>query len=375
MHNLMILFRTFICILFLLIATSCNNSHSKRVKIGAVLPITGKMANYGKSSQAALQAMLMVINKERERKKYPLLELIIEDDQMEVKGGISAVNKLIQKDKVPVIIGPDASSITLGVAPIAETNKTVIVSPGSTSSDVTKAGDYIFRTIPSGEYESKISYYLYNELYPNEKLAIMYINNEFGISLKNNFIKNFGNTSNVIEISYDEKVVNFSSYLAKIKSAGIKVIYLIGYNEMIQIYQQAAKMNLNVKWLGTAQVDSQSLVDKIGSSVEGVIFPSLDINIAVIKENNPDFYNEFLRLSGGLELDTFAANAVDALKVLDSVIGSDIDITSEKIKNELYKVSNFNGITGTFSFDANGDVNKTITVKTVKNGKIIKLNK
>src|ERR1035441_2752574 len=113
----------FLFTLFIFIA-DCNNSNSRSVKIGVVLPMTGKMANYGKSSQAALLAMLKVINLRRESEKSPLLNLIIEDDHMEVKGGINAVNKLIQKDHVAAIIGPDASSIMLGVCPIAESNKT-----------------------------------------------------------------------------------------------------------------------------------------------------------------------------------------------------------------------------------------------------------
>lgn len=340
------------------------------IKVGAILPLSGKMANYGKSSQAALQSMLKVINHNRQSKQSPFIDLIIEDDQMEVKDGVNVINKLIQKDKVAAIIGPDASSITLGVAPIAEANKTVLVSPGSTSSDLTKAGDYIFRTIPSSEYESKLSASLYKKLYGEKKLAIMFINNEFGISLKNNFIKNLETNTKPLEISYDEKVTNFSPYLTKIKSSGIGVIFIVGYNEMIQIYQQAKKINLNTSWLGTAQLGSQTLIDKIGAPAEGTIFPSWELNLEEIKSKNPEFYNEFEKLSGGLELDIFAANAVDALKVLDNVIGDNSDISSDQIKDGLYQIKNFEGIAGSFSFDSNGDVEKNTKIKIVRNGKI-----
>lgn len=356
--------------LFILAFAKCSNQKSRGIKIGVILPMTGNMANYGKSSQAALLSELDIINKERKEKDYPLLELIIEDDQMEVKGGINAITKLIQKDKVPAIIGPDASSITLGVAPIAESNGTVLISPGSTSSDVTKAGDYIFRTILSGEYESKVSAKLYKNLYNGKKLGVMYINNEYGNSLKRNFIINLGYDSTVLLIPYSDKETNFSSYLTKLKSNNIEVVYIVGYNEMIQIFQQAKRINLNVKWLGATQLSAQSLIDKIGPSAEGTIFPSAEGNIEEIKKGNKEFYDIFLNRSGGLELDAFAANAVDALKILDLVIGKNSEISSTQIKDELYKIKNFKGIAGPISFDSNGDVYKELDIKIIKGGKI-----
>ncbi len=365
------LFRSFFIFLFFGLFFGCNGQKSETIKIGAILPMSGKMANYGKSSQAALQAMLKVINVERSQKGYPLMELVVEDDKMEVKGGVSAINKLIQKDKVPAVIGPDASSIALGVAPIAEANKTVVISPASTSTDITKAGDYIFRTILSGEYEGKIAASLYNKLYAPKKLVIMYINNEYGISLKNSFVKNIDKSIPLKEISYDEKEINFSSYLTKIKLAGDDVIYLIGYNEMVQIYQQAKELDLQVKWLGTAQMGTQTLIKQIGSSADGTIFPFWELNVDQIKKTNSQFYSEFAKLSGGMELDAFAANSVDALLILNDIIKDNSKISGEEIKQKLYNIKNFNGITGSISFDANGDVDKMTVVKIVQSGTIV----
>jgi len=370
MKNKIIIFLISFCCASLLGAIyGCKTNINNSINVGAILPLSGKMANYGKSSHAALQAMLEVINNERKEKSLPLIELIIEDDQMEVKGGVNSINKLIQKDKVPCVIGPYASSITLGVAPIAEQNKTVIISPGSTSTDISSAGDYIFRTVLSGEYESRVSASLYQQLYNGKNLAVMYINNDYGINLKDNFLKTLSNANRILEIPYDEKETQFVSFLTKIKAAKTEVIYLIGYNEMMQIYQQAKELNLNVKWLGTAQLGTQSLIDQIGSSVEGTIFPSWELNLDAIKTNNTEFYTLFQKYSDNAELDPFAANAVDALSILNSII-KDKPMTGEEIKNELYKVKDFKGITGVLSFDKNGDVLRTISVKTIHNGKI-----
>jgi len=350
----------------------CNNhKESSNIKVGSILSITGKMSNYGKSSQFALMAMSEVLNKEREKKGYPKLEIIFEDDKLETKDGVAAANKLIDVDKVSAIIGAQPSSITLAIAPIIESKKVVLVSPASTSTDVTTAGDYVFRTILSGEYEGKVSADLYKQYYNGKKLAILYINNDYGLSLKKVFLGSLGNPS-VLELAYNETETRFSSYLTKIKENGIEVVYILGYNEMVDIFKKAKELNLNVSWLGAAQMGSQSLIDKIGNAADGTIFPYWEFSLESVKMNNSEFYSLFEKYSSGAELDAFAANAVDALSILNSVI-KDKPMSGQEIKNELYKVKDFNGITGQLSFDKNGDVMKKITVKTIKNGKIVNL--
>jgi len=128
-------------------------------------------------------------------------------------------------------------------------------------------------------------------------------------------------------------------------------------------------MGLKVNWIGAAQMGNQSLVDKLGTTADGVIFPSWEMNLDSIKTNNAEFYSLFQKYSNNADLDPFAANAVDALSILNSIIKNKA-LTGEEIKNELYKMKNFNGITGVLSFDKNGDVQKKISIKTIRNGKI-----
>ena len=212
-----------------------NPLQKKNIKIGSVLSLTGNMSNYGNSSKAALQAMDSVINKERKEKGYPPLDLIFEDDKLEPKSGVAAAQKLIDIDKVSVIIGAQPSSVTLAIAPIAESKKTVVISPASTTTDLTTAGDYIFRTVLSGEYEGNVSADLYKQYYNGKKLSVLYINNDYGLSLKKVFLSSVGATD-VLEVAYSEKDVDFKTYLTKIKDAGTEVVYILGYNEMVEIF-------------------------------------------------------------------------------------------------------------------------------------------
>ena len=61
------------------------------------------------------------------------LEVIYEDSKDDATHSVNAATKLISVDNVPVIIGPMMSGNTLAVAPIAEENGIVLISPNATS--------------------------------------------------------------------------------------------------------------------------------------------------------------------------------------------------------------------------------------------------
>lgn len=142
---------------------------------------------------------------------------------------------------------------------------------------------------------------------------------------------------------------------------------------MIQVFKQATELNLKNKWIGTNQLNDQSLIDKIGNNADGTIFPAWKFDLNHIKTSYKEFYSKYLVYSDSLVLDIFAANAADALMVLNYAIGNNNNITGTEIKNKLYTVQKFNGLTGELSFDKNGDVIKELDVDIIKNGRIVKV--
>lgn len=345
--------------------------HSRAIRVGVILSLTGKMANYGQTSLAALQAMNEELNLKRKEQGYPPIELIIEDDRLDPKTGVAAARKLIETDRVAAIIGPMGSSVTLAAAPVAEARKTVLISPASAAASISKAGDYIFRTIVSGEYEARASAGLYNHHYPGRKLAVMYINNEYGQSLRREFTAS-ARAEGILEVPYSDQETDFRSYLTKIKTAGAEVVYIAGYNEMPEVFRQAGELGLGVKWIGAGQMGNQSLIARLGSSADGIIFPTWDLDIDKIKNAHPQFYGRYQRYAGSAALDPFAANAADALSVLHAVIGEKAR-SGEEIKTALYGIRDFEGLSGKFSFDANGDVQRELVVKTIATGEVVDL--
>ena len=84
------------------------------------------------------------------------LSAIYEDDVLDPKTGVAAFRKLVEINKVPVVIGPLTSSVALAIAPIANDKKVVLLSPSASSPLLSDAGDYIFRNVASDEFETLV---------------------------------------------------------------------------------------------------------------------------------------------------------------------------------------------------------------------------
>jgi branched-chain amino acid transport system substrate-binding protein len=370
MNRSIFLLLTLVVILFF--GCSQNKTDNNPIVIGSVQQLTGQMAKYGKTHIAAVSAIIELINKERTEKKLPMIKLIIDDDQLQPSKGVSIIHKMITVDKVVAVLGAQGSTVTLAMAPVAEETKVVLISGASGSPKISDAGDYIFRTCPSDVYEAEYTAKFYEKMYPGKPIAILYINNDYGNGLKDAFIKCLNtNPATLLDLAFQQGANDFRNQLTKIKETKVEVIYLIGYEEMITVYKQAKEFGLKCNWLGNNQLNDQAMIDKMGTTADGTIFPGHKFDLNEIKSKYLDFYKKYLELSGNEELDMFAAYGVDAILAVNKALLEGAK-TGEEIKNALYKMKDFQGITGTFSFNEKGDAIRDLELYKIKNGKITK---
>ena len=125
------------------------------IVVGFISPLTGDAATYGEPGQKVTQLAVAEINNAggingRE------LQVIYEDGKCNGKDAASAMQKLVNVDKVQAVLGGFCSGESLAAAPIANANKVLLFSPGSSSPDLTEAGPYFFRNYPSDESQGKV---------------------------------------------------------------------------------------------------------------------------------------------------------------------------------------------------------------------------
>ena len=336
------------------------------IKIGASLPLSGQNAVYGIEIQNAIELARGEINSQGgiNGKK---LEIIYEDDKADVSTGINVINKLVNIDNVPVVLGSWASGVVVAQAPIAEKNKVIILAD-ALSPAITNAGDYIFRIQPSAVYYTSVATEFLIEHNMN-KSAVIYVNNEFGKSLKDSFVSDFESRGGkVVAIeSYSQGDTDFRAQLIKIKNKNPDVIFIPGYQDTIEVIKQVNELGIKSKILAGPPYESKSTTEKLGKLAEGVLYPSHFV-LERGNEKTKQYEKEYLARYN-IKTGPYAPLMYDATYIIAEALQK-CDKDTDCIKDELYSMK-YSGVSGDISFDSFGDPHMPIYMKTVKNGEFI----
>jgi len=160
------------------------------VRIGALLPLTGDLASFGKRNQGSLQLAIEDINRfaEAAGSKFRF-QLVVEDTGTDPQTARSRIEALAAQG-VKLFVGPMASSEVSQVKPFADANKLVIVSQSSTAPALSIPGDFVFRVVPPDTYQGKaLAKVVWSSGFT--KAIVIYRNDAWGVGLRDSFEKNF----------------------------------------------------------------------------------------------------------------------------------------------------------------------------------------
>ena len=355
---------------------SCNQKTMKEeIKIGVVLSLTGKGATYGMNAKNGMQLAIEELNKKSPFDKQNI-SLIIEDSKSSAYSALSAFNKLIEIDHVPVAVGFVLSDEVLACAPIAEKQKIILLTTAAGSDKIKDAGDYIFRNRESGNFQSKaIAEFAFNKLGFKE-FAVLYSNSANGVSYKNAFvnsIQSLGGKVDLIE-GYNEGKTNYKDEIEKLKHTKVASVYLAGLDvELGQILKQSKELNFSPQFLSSAGGISPKLLEIAGNASEGLICGSSPFDTSSTDLHIRDFIQSYIS-HFNQQPDFISANSYDAIYMLANLF-SEGKTTSEEIKKGLYGIKNYKSIGGVTTFDSDGEVIKPISIVKVIYGKFTPFNK
>lgn len=358
-----------VVVVFLFLAR--QQGEEKSIQFGAVLPLTGDIAEYGRRCKDGMDLAVEEINAAggvQGRK----LTIIYEDSRGTPRDGVSALQKLIGVDRVKVVVGAVASSVTLAMEPIATKNRVILFSPASSSPKLTGISRYFFRDWPSDVFEATaLAEFVRSEL-KLSSVAVLYVNNDYGLGLKNEFIRRFTELGGSVPVvdTYEQGASDFRTQLAKVKAANPDGAYLAGYHrEMAAATKQIRELGIDTQVLGDGDYGVDELLEIAGNSAEGAVFsiPEYD------PKTGPEAVKKFaaaFRERYGKEPTNFEANGYDAVKILCQAlasVGADTDAVSDYIAS----LKHYQGASGDISFDEKREVVKPVSIKMVKDGKFV----
>lgn len=368
MKNLKVLITLLTIGMTLVGCSSCNHQSKKeKIKIGAILPLSGNSGQYGQWIKDALEMAKEEVNNNGGI-NGDSLEINYEDDKGEPKTTVNAMEKLSNIDNVPIVFGSFNSGCVLAQAPVAEKTKTPILAEAQ-SPRIRDAGDYIFRIQPDSRlYLKYFIPYIYNEL-KIHNISIVYIDNAFGNDITEYFIAEFQKLGGKIlsKEAFQQGATDFKTQLVKIKKVNPDGIFVPAVAEMGYFLKQSYELGIHKQILGIATTESPDVFAIAGVAAEGVIYChhfDSESNDSITKLFVQNYKNKFNR-----DVEGYAALAYDGLLIISEVLKK-CSSDRECIKKELYNIQNFRGVTGITSFDKYGDVVKPIYIKTIRNGVI-----
>ena len=250
------------------------------IKVGVVLPLTGKQAKFGEIEKNSFLLALQEINAKGgvNGKK---IDLLIEDDTSKPDVGRSAIEKLISQDKVIVVGGGYSSSVTFGMCAVAQQRKVPFVVNTGSADKITEQGwNYIFRLNPPvSEYTKGLVTFL-KEVAKPKSVAILYENSLFGQSGSKKFAKlakKLG-IKVLLKEGYEAGAVDFKPLLTKTKAAKPDLVYMISYvMDASLLMRQSRELNFNPKLFvgGAAGFTLPEFVKNAGPAAQYVFSATL----------------------------------------------------------------------------------------------------
>lgn len=340
------------------------------VAIGALLPLSGDTAAYGENAKYGIDLAVEEINGAGGINGAKV-RVVYMDTKAVTDVGVAAFEQLIEDRSISAVIGPMSSPVTLAVAPLAEAERVVLVSPSASNPEITTAGDYIFRTCLSDQYEGLVLARLAAETLGHQTAAVLYIDNEYGQGLVDVFGAAYEEAGGAIVVreAFAAEVTEFAEPLGRIAEAAPQVILLVGYAQMGDILVEARAAGLTQQVLSSVMFDNPEILAAAGEAAEGVFFTSWTPDPAAPTPERQAF-NAAYQARHGVQPGIFAAESYDAMRLLAEVIEQRGE-SAGAIRDGLLDTSGYPGASGSITFDENGDCIKAVFIKTVQDGEFV----
>ena len=341
------------------------------IKVGVILALTGGAAMYG---NPMLDAMTLAVEEINSKGGIGgrAIEFVVEDGQCQPTPAANAAQKLVNMDKVEVILGGLCSSETLAVAPIVEAAHVTLLSPSSTSPAITKAGDFIFRDIASDLAQATVGAKMMYDAGLRE-VAVLVVNDDYGIGIRDAFVSHFEKLGGTVTttVTLEKEGKDYRTELMKVKDSKPEAFYLAAFpKEAGLALKQSAEIGMDVPVFGTEVLNDGSLVEVAGNAADGL---KITVPAAGTGSVYADFKSSY-NAKFGRDPEAYTAESYDAVFLIADALKK-TDGSGEKIKDELYQ-TRFVGASGVIVFNADGDpVDKEYDVLELTSGTFVNIGK
>jgi branched-chain amino acid transport system substrate-binding protein len=356
---------------------------SDKITLGAVVQLTGSLANTGRYYRDAYQLTIDTINEKGGVKvgdKQYRLALRLLDNKSDPKLGTRQHERLLTRYKVNFLLGPYSSQDVLAAAPLAEQHQVPMVQAGGASAQIFSRGHKcVFGTLPTADDYFRSTIEMLGQLTPRAKTVALVVGDDsFAVAVAHGtpaLLRDAG-LEVVLHQHFSELTPNFYNILTLIGARAPDVILWSGHEPAaIRFIREARNRGIHPNLFAsfTVGVMSTSFRAALGKDADCAFgmtpwLPSERLkdrwfgdamqfaNAYEKKFRYPPDYHAAAAAAEAYVMALQAAGTLDAKRVRDAIAGLD-----------------FESVYGRVRFGENGQIVIPQTVIQVQDGKVVEI--
>lgn len=350
-----------IIVLVLIFKQGSNTTqNTQSIKVGVILPLTGSVAVSG-------EKLLQGVELAKQEFDPAKVTFIVEDDHTDTVDGVSAAKKLLDVDKVDVLVGLYVPDEVVAVAPMAKA-KGVTIFSASYCSDQFKNLDNVFCGYPGALDQLKT-------VIPQIKkqgvktVALINTNDDFGINSRDGMVTlaKEGGYSVILNELVPFESRDLKTQADKVIASKADAVFMASGDTaqaftLMRILKERGYMGMRITFV---DLNMQAVKD-FGASVEGTFAPGIAPN-----KFSADFTKKYEQKYGKSPEDYVAALGYDITKAVTTMMQKNgFDPKNFVSEAKSFKYSN-PAIKG-FGYQDDRSVTFALELWTLKNGQYVK---
>lgn len=373
------IFAIIITITIILVSSSLlfTQAHAKeKIRIGFSISITGPYAAGAIDQMRAYEMWLEEVNKEGGifvkdvNKKLPV-EFVYYDDKGETGTAVKIYEKLMEEEKVDLLLTPFGSTLVFAVMPIADKYKIPMLGATAASTKIRKVNPKYFWFItpcqPDKVMNSMVNFLKAHQI---KKVAVIYAQDLFEVEnmqfLKPELKK--AGIATVLSLDYPFGVKDLTQTLAKVKASNAEaLIALNAYVDTILLARQAKEQNLQLKvFYVLLGPQSDFYIKVLGPTSEGIM--SMGVWNPKIKwPGAKEFYDRFISKYNKIPNLLDSVHSYQEGQILEQAITKAGTLNWERIR-EVIEREEFSTIGGPVKFIGRENYQTPPMIDQIQNG-------
>ncbi|MBR3355151.1 MAG: ABC transporter substrate-binding protein [Oscillospiraceae bacterium] len=347
----------------------------KVLRIGGMGPLTGDYANYGLSVRNGAQVAVDEINANGGINGMTVV-LDMQDSQADVDTAVAAYGKLMDNG-MNVSIGTTLSGCMASVSLAAVDDDILLLSPSASNDSCISTNDKAFRICFTDSSQGKFSADYIVEHKLADTVAVLYQSDlDYSVGLYESFeaqAKVLG--LNIAEVQTFDNNTNtdFSTQVNAINSSGAKLVFIPIYAAEASTFLSQAKGKLSDDTLYFGCDGLDGILTKVENDVS-IADNVLELTPFSADDPDPKVQNFVEKYKADYKAapDQFAADAYDAIYVIKAVIEKanitdPSECSGELLASYMTEIT-VSGVTGTMTWEKNGDTDKDAKAMIIKDG-------